>query len=244
MLEVCVECLEGVRTAVQAGAERIEFSERLDVGGVTPAIELLRNAVRICRELESEGSSVAVPVIALIRCRPGDFFFDGLEQHRMLEEIERAIDIGCDGVAVGASFPGHDLNWAFIESVARAHATRSGFELVVHRVFDTVPDPMRAIPRLIDLGYRRILTSGGTEHAIDSLEQLRRWQEAFGDRMEFLPAGGISASNAATILKSTGCKQLHGSLRGVSRIHGKRLPDPDEIRKVKQALVAVSSVEL
>jgi copper homeostasis protein len=221
MLEVCVECLDGVRVAAEAGADRIEFSERLNVGGVTPAVELLREAVQICRAAE-------VTVVALIRCRPGDFLFDDSELGRMLEEIERAIEVGCAGVAVGSSVPGHDLHWAF-------------FELVVHRVFDTVPDPMRAIPRLIDLGYRRILTSGGAEHAINSLEQLRRWQEAFGDRMEFLPAGGISASNAATILKSTGCKQLHGSLRGVSRIHGKRLPDPAEIFKVKQSIAAASS---
>jgi copper homeostasis protein len=234
MLEVCVECLDGVRVAAEAGADRIEFSERLDVGGVTPAIELLRESVQICRAAD-------VPVVALIRCRPGNFLFDDSELGQMLEEIEQAIEVGCAGVAVGASVPRHDLHWAFLESVANQYATRSGFELVIHRVFDTVPEPMLAIARLIDLGYRRILTSGGAEHAIDSLGQLRRWQDAFGDRMEFLPAGGISAWNADTILRSTGCKQLHGSLRGVSRIHGKRLPDPAEIFKVKQSIAAASS---
>jgi len=229
--------LDGVRVAAEAGADRIEFSERLDVGGVTPAIELLREAVPICRAAE-------VPVVALIRCRPGNFLFDGSEIGQMLEEIEQAIEVGCAGVAVGASVPGHDLHWAFFESVANQYANLSGFELVVHRVFDTVPEPMHAIPRLIDLGYRRILTSGGAEHAVQSLEQLRRWQEAFGGRMEFLPAGGLTSSNATQILRSTGCKQLHGSLRGVSPTNGKRLPDPDEIRKVKQALAAAGSVGL
>ena len=237
MLEVCVECLDGVRVAAEAGADRIEFSERLDVGGVTPAIELLRESVHICRAAD-------VPVVALIRCRPGNFLFDDSELGQMLEEIEQAIEVGCAGVAVGSSVPGHDLHWAFFESVANQCANLSGFELVVHRVFDTVPEPMYAIPRLIDLGYRRILTSGGAEHAVQSLEQLRRWQEAFGDRMEFLPAGGVTSSNARQILRSTGCKQLHGSLRGVSQTNGKRLPDPDEIRKVKQALVAAGSVGL
>lgn len=238
MLEVCVECLDGVRVAVEAGADRIEFSERLDVGGVTPAIELLREAVQICRDIDTPDRSVDVPVIALIRCRPGDFLFDESELRRMNEQIERAIEVGCAGVAVGASVAGHDLHWEFFESVANQYATRSGFELVVHRVFDAVPKPMLAIPRLIELGYRRILTSGGADHAIHSLQPLKQWQQAFGDRMEFLPAGGITSSNAAEILRITGCKQLHGSLRGPSRPNEKRVPDPDEIRKVKRLIGA------
>lgn len=248
MLEVCVECVEGVRIAVDAGADRIEFSECLEVGGVTPSSDLLREAIHHSRRAESSGHAhgllvtslpvTAIPVIALIRCRPGDFYFNQAELRQMIDEIERAIETGCAGVAVGASLPGDDLNWAFMETVAKLHAARSGFELVLHRVFDKVPEPMLAIPRLIRLGYRRILTSGGAEHAIQSIEQLRQWQEAFGERIEILPAGGIGSSNAARILESTGCKQLHGSLRGISQRGARRLPDPDEIRKVQDAISA------
>ncbi|MFO0013704.1 MAG: copper homeostasis protein CutC [Planctomycetota bacterium] len=219
MLEVCVESLEGVRIATDAGADRIELSERLDVGGVTPSIHLLRGAL---------GS---VPLIALIRCRPGDFYFDESHQRQMLDEIQIAVDAGCAGVAVGASHPGDALNWDFLEAVATRYRD---IELVVHRVFDLVPDPMSAIPRLTELGYRRILTSGGADHAVDSLAALREWQQSFGDRMEFLPAGGISSSNARQILEATGCRQLHGSFRGSARADGIRIPDPEEIRKVRR----------
>jgi len=221
MLEVCVESLEGVRIAIDAGADRIELSERLDVGGVTPSLDLLRVAI---------GS---VPVIALIRSRPGDFCFDEFEQRQMLDEIQAALDVGCAGVAVGASHRGDALNWGFFEAVATRF---SGVELVVHRVFDRVPDPMWAIPRLIELGYRRILTSGGADHAIDSIAHLREWQDAYGGQMQFLPAGGIGSSNAAMILDATGCNQLHGSFRSAIRVDGSRIPDPDEIRKVKHIL--------
>jgi copper homeostasis protein len=221
MLEVCVESLEGVRIATEAGADRIELSERLEVGGVTPSVDLLRSAI---------GS---VPLIALIRSRPGDFFFDELEQRQMLDEIQVAIDAGCAGVAVGASNPGDALNWVFFEAVATRFP---GVELVVHRVFDRVPDPMSAIPRLIELGYRRILTSGGADHAVDSIAHLREWQNAYGGQMQILPAGGIGSSNAAMILDATGCNQLHGSFRSARRVDGSRIPDPDEIRKVKRIL--------
>ncbi len=218
LLEVCVESLEGVRIATAAGADRIELSERLDVGGVTPSVDLIRRAI---------GS---IPIIALVRCRPGDFYFDAIEQRQMLDEIQMAIDAGCSGVAVGASHPGHELNWDFLEAIATRYRDT---ELVVHRVFDSVPDSMAAIPRLIQLGYRRILTSGGASHAIDSLDRLRQWQHAFGDQIEILPAGGIGSSNAAKILEVTGCEQLHGSFRGTVTVDGKRIPDPEEIRAVR-----------
>jgi len=211
MLEVCVESLEGVRIATASGADRIELSERLDVGGVTPSVDLLRRAV------------ASIPIMALVRCRPGDFYFDATEQRQMLDEIQIAIDSGCRGVAVGASRPGDELDWDFMESVATRFCDT---ELVVHRVFDSVPNSMSAIPRLIDLGYRRILTSGGADRAVDTLDRLREWQHAFGDRIEILPAGGIGSSNAAMILEVTGCKQLHGSFRGAATLDGRRIPDP------------------
>ena len=36
MLEVCVDTIEALRIAIDAGAQRIELSENLSVGGVTP----------------------------------------------------------------------------------------------------------------------------------------------------------------------------------------------------------------
>ena len=42
MLEVCVDRLEAVRQAIDAGAQRIELSENLSVGGVTPSMDLIK----------------------------------------------------------------------------------------------------------------------------------------------------------------------------------------------------------
>lgn len=239
MLEVCVESVEGVRIALSAGAQRIELSERLEVGGVTPSQSLLRQALQLQESMWTElqqANSHHRPnnTVALIRCRPGDFFFGETELQRMRDEAQTAVDIGCTGIAVGASVHGNDLNWDFLESIAHRFPS---VERVVHRAFDLVPSPMLAIPRLIDMGYRRILTSGGAERAEDSVEQLREWQEAFGEKIEILPAGGISRSNATAILNHSGCRQLHGSFRGnASDSRQSRLPAPDEIRAVRLQL--------
>lgn len=241
MLEVCVDSVEGTRIAALAGAQRIELSDRLEVGGITPSQSLIR---QILEAQESTLNDLPTPdfrspfrnAVALIRCRPGDFYFDGSELQQMRDEAQSAIDLGCTGIAVGASVHSNELNWDFLESIAKRFPSA---ERVIHRAFDLVPNPMVAIPRLIDLGYRRILTSGGADRAEDSLEELRIWQEAFGTKIEILPAGGISRHNALEILFRTGCRQLHGSFRvatAASDNPRSRLPAPDEIRAVRLLL--------
>ena len=252
MLEVCVDSLEGARIAVSAGADRIELCDCLEVGGVSPCPSLIRHSIDLQKSMRtahhaSQPNSKLTNAIALIRCRPGNFHFDTFELQQMMSEAQGAIDLGCTGIAVGASIAGDDLHWDFLESIAQRC---TDVELVVHRVFDLVPNPVLAIQRLIELGYRRILTSGGAERAEDSVALLRQWQEAFGERIEILPAGGISRFNASEILNRTGCRQLHGSFRGsgvTSRSHKPeenapadrkllRLPDPDEIQTVRSLL--------
>ncbi|MBM3964599.1 MAG: hypothetical protein FJ308_05955 [Planctomycetes bacterium] len=241
MLEVCVDSVEGTRIAASAGAQRIEVSDRLDVGGITPSRSLIRLTLATQESTLTEfpttdSRSPLRNAVALIRCRPGDFYFDDGELQQMHDEAQSAIDFGCTGIAVGASVRGNDLNWDFLESMAYRFPS---VERVIHRAFDLVPNPMVAIPRLIDFGYRRILTSGGAERAEDSLEELRIWQESFGTKIEILPAGGISRLNAMEILFRTGCRQLHGSFRGTASVSDtprSRLPDPDEIRAVRLLL--------
>lgn len=237
MLEVCVESLQAMRIAVSAGADRIELCEQLHVGGVTPSRLLLDAALELASSVDGHGPTAnrPVPIIALIRCRAGDFVYDNDELGRMLEQAQLAIDLGCHGIAVGASTSHRELDWGFLEAIAKRH---SNSELVIHRVFDGILDPMGSVPQLIELGYRRILTSGGGEHAFDSLEKIRELQERFADRMEILPGGGVSSSNASRILEATGCKQLHGSFRDRSLASSEIIPDPEEIRRVRAQLSA------
>jgi copper homeostasis protein len=199
MLEVCVDRLEAVRQAIDAGAQRIELSENLSVGGVTPSMDLLK-ATR---------AELSEALIVLVRCREGNFQYTPDELDRMLEEAREAIRLGADGVAVGACCADGSLDWDFLARVQRVVFQLSeAAELVVHRVFDRVPDPIPSIERLIELRYDRILTSGGALHAVDAL---RKWNLAAANRLEILPAGGIHSLNAQRVLQETHCRQLHGS---------------------------------
>ena len=56
MLEVCVDRLEAVHQAIDAGAQRIELSENLSVGGVTPSMDLLKATRAELSDAESKSS--------------------------------------------------------------------------------------------------------------------------------------------------------------------------------------------
>ncbi|MFM8569973.1 MAG: copper homeostasis protein CutC [Pirellula sp.] len=227
MLEVCVESLQGARIAVEAGAQRIELSERLSVGGVSPSIELIRS---LRREMSES-------LIVLIRCRAGDFVYSPTELEAMLEQARQAIASGADGLAVGACKPDRSLDWHFLTQLQRVVRSESEAAwLVVHRVFDRVPDPLESIERLIELGYDRILTSGPSDRAIESLESLGQWQSASRGRLEILPASGIHSGNALTILQSTLCEQLHGSFTRTPTGSASSLPIAEEVAEVRRLI--------
>lgn len=227
MLEVCVDTIEALEIAIDSGAQRIELSENLSVGGVTPSVELISKARRACAE----------SLIVLIRCREGDFCYTDQERELMLEQVAQAIRLGADGVALGACHQDHSLDWDFLYRAHRVVKDVSlAASLVVHRVFDNALDPTGAIERLIELGYERILTSGGALRAIDSVDSLREWQMVASNRLEILPAGGVHPLNAEVILRSTGCRQLHGSFTASDTGKSDRMPSGTQIAKVRRIL--------
>ncbi len=217
MLEVCVDTIQAAMLAEDAGADRIELCSALELGGVTPSSPLISAVRRL----------IQLPLIVLIRSRAGDFFFDSIDCELMLHEAKQAITLGADGIAIGGLISTQELDLNFLRSVANALPNR---QLVMHRAFDQVKKPAIALEQLIELGFTRILTSGGPNLAIDGLSTLRHLFDQSQGRIEILPAGGVSAANALQVLTETGTNQLHGSFRKAS------LPDPIAIKQTKAIL--------
>jgi copper homeostasis protein len=84
-------------------------------------------------------------------------------------------------------------------------------ETVFHRAFDELADQAAAIATLVDLGTRRVLTSGGAATALAGSAQLARLIRRAGTGIEVLPAAGVSAEHIAQLIHATGCRQVHGS---------------------------------
>ncbi|SEN78572.1 copper homeostasis protein [Duganella sp. CF517] len=198
-LEVCVDNVEGLSAAIAGGADRIELCGALEVGGLTPTSGLLRVA-----------AASPLPVVAMIRPRSGDFCFDDVEVQLMLNEIDTVAAIGLQGVVLGASLRNGELDHRTLERLAR-RARDHRLETTLHRAIDLCPDLAAATRLAIDLGFARILTSGGAPRALEGLNGLQRCFDAAGDRITIMPGAGINADNVDRLLHKLPVREVHAS---------------------------------
>ncbi|MCA9060498.1 MAG: hypothetical protein KDA85_18435, partial [Planctomycetaceae bacterium] len=83
--------------------------------------------------------------------------------------------------------------------------------LVFHRAFDRVTDQLGALEELCELGFQRILTSGGAATASQGIVRIQQLATAAAGRIEILPGGGIRANNVMALLNCPEITQLHTS---------------------------------
>lgn len=198
-LEVCVDNVEGLAAAIAGGADRIELCGALEVGGLTPTAGLLRVA-----------AASPLPVVAMIRPRGGDFCFDDVEIQLMLNEIDAVAAIGLQGVVLGASLRNGELDHQTLERLLK-RARDHGLGATLHRAIDLCPDLAQATRLAIDLGFERILTSGGAPGALLGLSGLQRCFDAAGDRITIMPGAGINAENVGRLLDKLPVREVHAS---------------------------------
>lgn len=211
MLEICVETVAGIDAAIAGGADRVELCSALALGGLTPPLSLIRHA-----------AAAPIPAHLLVRPRDGNFRYDAAEAVLCAEDIRTAAEAGLAGVVIGASEQDGGIDAELLASWI-AHARTEGekrgrpLSLTLHRAFDLCPDPLDALDTAIELGFDRILTSGGQPRAIDALDSLAALVRRADGRIVILAASGIDAANLPAI-RATGVPEVHASCR--SRIGG------------------------
>lgn len=197
LLEVCFDSEPGLRRAVAGGAGRLEVCARLDLDGLTPDDALLAAAV-----------ATGVPCVAMVRPRGGAHTWAEGEHAGLLADLERVKRARIAGVVLGALTAEGDVDRAL---VAKLVAAARPLPVTFHRAFDATRDRDAALATLVELGVRRILTSGGASDAHAGRFELRRLVERAAGRIAILPGGGVRAHNAAEILAATGVDELHSS---------------------------------
>jgi copper homeostasis protein len=142
----------------------------------------------------------------LIRPRTGDFVYSVEEIETILEDIEGAREFGVDGIVTGCLTPEGRIalaeTRAFVETAGRLPVT-------FHRAFDVVGDPSQALEELIDIGVRRILTSGGKSTALDGVDAIAKLVDQAGDRITIVAGGGIREDNVREVIERAHVKEVH-----------------------------------
>lgn len=203
LLEIAVASVADARTAVAAGADRLEVCAALELEGLTPSVGLVR-AVR---------AEAGVPIFAMIRPRPGGFCYSADERAVMGADIRAALSAGADGVVFGALSETGSIDMPACRELI---ACCEGRPAVFHRAFDAVQRPFDALEDVIRAGFARILSSGGERSAVAGTQRLAELVEAAGGRIEIMPGAGIRAENVLAIVRRTGCRQVHAGCRAAA----------------------------
>ncbi|SEE93716.1 copper homeostasis protein CutC [Ruania alba] len=193
--ELAVQDLTGIRVAGAVGADRIELCTALSTGGLTPSRGLIEAA-----------ADAGPPVHVLIRPRAGGFDYAAEEHRLIVADARAAMAAGASGVVVGGTRGGvvdTDLVRA-VQDVAP--------EVTFHRAFDVLVDLDRALDAVLELGVRRVLTSGGAARAVDALDVLTRLVRRADGALEVMAGAGISAVNVVQVA-ATGVDAVHASAK-------------------------------
>lgn len=198
-LEVAVDTIAGVLAARAEGASRIELCSRLDLGGLSPEPELLREAFE----------RSALPIHAMVRLRPGPFVCSPADIAAMEAEIAALRPTRVVGVVFGVLTKAGRVDIPAIQRLVRAARPLS---VTFHRAFDEAADLDAALDDLIALGIDRVLTSGGARDAHAGRRRLHGLVQRAQGRIVVMAGGGVRPGNAAEILDDSGVVELHGSV--------------------------------
>ncbi len=203
LIEICVEGIDGLIAAQQAGADRVELCASLVEGGITPSL----GSVRLALELAT------IPFHVIVRPRGGDFLYSDAEYRSMLADVKALRELGVAGVVIGCL----NADGTFDEKrMAELTACAGPLNVTCHRAFDMTRDPAEALEALIRCKVGRVLTSGQRDTAIEGADLLGRLVAQAGDRIVVMGCGELNAGNIGGVRQRTGLKEMHfAALRNV-----------------------------
>jgi len=238
LLEICLDDIGGAAIAEHCGADRIELCADLAQGGTTPS---LGTVSAVLASITSVGAHI------LVRQRPGDFVYRGIEVDAMVRDIEaigaltRPAGVTV-GFVVGALTADGQVDLAVMTLLLRACGSAP---VTFHRAFDAVTDQSESLEVIIDLGIDRVLTSGGQATALAGIGNLADLVDQADNRLSILAAGSIRPDNVAEIVRKTGVSEVH--LRAQSTADGNPGSTPpttsaEVVRAVSSALASPRSI--
>jgi copper homeostasis protein len=200
LFEVCLQTIDGVRAAHEAGADRVELCAALIEGGLTPSAGMIEAAL-----------AIGIPTMVIIRPRGGDFLYSDAEIEAMERDIRFCRKAGVHGVVFGALTEDGSLART---QVQRLREAAGDMATTFHRAFDVCRDPQATLEELIAMGFDRVLTSGQAATVPEGLTEIARLVKQAGNRITILPGCGITPENVAGVVSATGVSEFHATAFG------------------------------
>ncbi|GGJ20415.1 copper homeostasis protein CutC [Deinococcus roseus] len=207
--EVIVENATEVRTAQNAGANRLLLARHIMQGGVSPDLKTIAEVLEASR----------VPVYALVRPDLKDYAY-GLDRkpriYKILDAYRRA---GIQNISFGA-IEGSMINWLLLEE-----AITYGFNITFNAAFDFTQE-LSVNYLLLSMYPRveRVTTRGQAVNIPDGQAEVKKLVSLNKPHLRVMvEASGFTYENLPAFLQETGVKEIQFG-RTVRDEHGKLNP--------------------
>lgn len=201
ILEACVETLAEAKAAEQGGAHQLELCGRLDLDGLTPPPELVQ-------QVQEE---VGILVKVMIRPRGGSFHHNEDEIELMIRQTAQFWQVGIRHFVVGLATATNQLDLPNLRRICEAFPEA---KFTLHKVIDSVVDPLSYVPALNHIpNLAAILSSGGAPTALEGAAQIIALREQLDSSKQLIAAGKITATNL---------NEVHAKIP-VGAYHGRRI---------------------
>ncbi len=200
IVEIACNNFQSCMNAYQAGANRIELFENLAEGGCTPSYGMIS---RVKKEIR-------IPVYVMIRPRGGDFVYSLDEIALMREDIAMCKELGVDGIVLGILNPEGQVAVDHCADLLQLWGNKAA---TFHRAFDRTVNLHGAAEDIINLGFERILTSGGHKNVSAGKSVIQQLQRQYGSEIIFMPGAGVTPQNARDIAAFCGTSEIHATCK-------------------------------
>lgn len=197
--EACVESLIDALEAEKRGADRIELCDNLSQGGTTPSYGTIKVAL----------STLKIPVFPIIRPRGGDFYYTPAEIEVIKEDIKVCKSLGAKGVVLGLLTKDKKIDFEVLSQLVEL---AKPMEVTFHKAIDELEDPTLVIDEMINIGVKRILSSGTKPTALEGKDMLNKMIEKAGDRLTIVVAGKVTKEILPEVSNLIPAKEYHGKV--------------------------------
>ncbi len=200
MSKIEIACFnpESAIIAFENGADRIELCDGLSEGGTTPDFE----TAKLLRE------KINIPIFVMIRPRGGDFTYSDEEFAQMKSDLVQLKTLNVDGFVFGILDENDQIN---VEKNKELVELAQPYQCTFHRAFDRAKGLEDSLEKVIECGFKTILTSGQKFNVSEGKENLKKLVELSNGRIEILVGGGLRSTNIEELRDFTKAGYFHSS---------------------------------
>ncbi|MFC3120611.1 copper homeostasis protein CutC [Agaribacter flavus] len=206
-VEICLEtqnqmlCLENLDKLIDCGVKRVELCDNMVEDGLTPSMKTVEAA---CNYVDKRRffSFEKPELVVMIRLHNADFTVTQAQLSQMRSQIRDASNAGAEGVVFGILNRSNNVDRTAMMSLCK-EAIDCNLNISFHRAFDALDDGDNDISTLLEMGVKRLLSSGtpwqSKQNATIGLYNLNRILKKLPKNRQLIVGGGVNVNNASII---------------------------------------------